>query len=115
MKRRHAKKAAETKGKEYIVLILLSDCCIVDQVETARLIVEISLCFGEWKSPWRQGSELPLSIIILGMGENDFHFMEILDGDMKKLEYDGKVAKRDVERLEAEITDRWSSSFPLKS
>ena len=49
------------------------------------------------------------------MGENDFHFMEILDGDMKKLEYDGKVAKRDVERFEAEITGRWSSSFPLKS
>ena len=43
MNRRQAKKAAETKGKEYVVLILLSDCCIVDQVETARLIVEISL------------------------------------------------------------------------
>lgn len=49
MKCRHAKKAAETKGKEYIVLILLSDCCIVDQVETARLIVEISFVFWRVK------------------------------------------------------------------
>lgn len=46
---------------------------------------------------------MPLSIIILGMGESDFHFMEILDGDMKKLEYDGKVAKRDVESVEERL------------
>ncbi|CBK20480.2 uncharacterized protein [Blastocystis hominis] len=27
------------------------------------------------------------------MGESDFHFMEILDGDMKKLEYNGNMVQ----------------------
>ena len=77
-----AREAEKTNGKEYIVLVVVSDCCIVDQVETARLIVE--------------ASDLPLSLIIVGIGENDFHFMEQLDGDAQILSYRGKVASRDV-------------------
>lgn len=47
-------------------------------------------------SPLLQGSDLPLSIIILGMGDADFHFMEILDGDSQVLKYNGQESKRDV-------------------
>ena len=79
---RRAKKAEETHGKEYVVLILISDCCIVDQVETLRLVVE--------------ASRLPMSLIILGMGDNDFHFMDVLDGDDEMPSLDGQTPARDV-------------------
>ena len=79
---RRAKKAEETHGKEYVVLILISDCCIVDQVETLRLVVE--------------ASRLPMSLIILGMGDNDFHFMDVLDGDDEMPSLDGQMPARDV-------------------
>ena len=82
-----AKEAEKTNGKEYIVLVIVSDCCIVDEVETTRMLVE--------------ASELPLSLIIVGIGENDFHFMEHLDGDTQTLRYGGKLASRDV-RVEEE-------------
>lgn len=64
------------------MLILVSDCGIVDQVETARLVIE--------------ASHLPLSLIILGMGDNDFQFMHVLDGDEKTLSFNGKKPARDV-------------------
>lgn len=80
-----AKEAEATKGKDYVVLVLVSDCSIVDEVETTRLIVE--------------ASHLPLSIIIVGMGDHDFHFMDVLDGDAKMLSYRGKKASRDVRDL----------------
>lgn len=73
---RRAKEAETKKGKEYVVLILLSDCGIVDQVETARLVIE--------------ASHLPLSLIILGMGDNDFQFMNVLDGDDRTLSFNGE-------------------------
>lgn len=79
---RRAKEAEATHGKEYVVLIIVSDCCIIDQVETTRMIVE--------------ASGLPLSLIIVGMGQNDFHFMDVLDGDVKRLSFRGKKAERDV-------------------
>lgn len=82
---RRAREAQATNGKEYVVLFLVSDCCIVDQVETTRLIVE--------------ACNLPLSIIIVGMGNNDFHFMDVLDGDVKRLSYKGQKASRDVRNL----------------
>ena len=39
---RRAKEAEKCKGREYVVLFIVSDCCIVDQVETTQLIIEIS-------------------------------------------------------------------------
>ncbi|KNB45277.1 hypothetical protein JH06_2314 [Blastocystis sp. subtype 4] len=77
-----AKEAETKKGKEYVVLILLSDCGIVDQVETARLVIE--------------ASHLPLSLIILGMGDNDFQFMNVLDGDDRTLSFNGEKPARDM-------------------
>ena len=42
-------------------------------------------------------STLPLSIIIVGVGEADFEAMEELDGDTVRLTApDGKVASRDI-------------------
>ena len=39
---RRAKEAEKCKGREYVVLFIVSDCCIVDQVETTQLIIDIS-------------------------------------------------------------------------
>ena len=77
-----AREAEKTQGGEYVVLFVVSDCSIVDQVETTQLIID--------------ASELPLSIIIVGMGDSDFHFMEVLDGDRKKLSFKGREVARDM-------------------
>ena len=42
VRRRRAREAEKTKGGEYVVLFLVSDCSIVDQVETTQLIIDIS-------------------------------------------------------------------------
>ena len=39
---RRAKEAEKCKGREYVVLFIVSDCCIVDQVKTTQLIIDIS-------------------------------------------------------------------------
>ena len=39
---RRAREAEKTKGGEYVVLFVVSDCSIVDQVETTQLIIDIS-------------------------------------------------------------------------
>lgn len=41
-------------------------------------------------------SELPLSIIIVGVGNADFSAMEELDGDVVRLTSNGRQAKRDI-------------------
>lgn len=51
----------------YTVLLLLTDGCIHDMSETINAIVK--------------GSHLPLSIIIVGVGNEDFKDMEVLDSD----------------------------------
>lgn len=51
----------------YHVILMLTDGCIHDMRETIDLIVA--------------ASELPLSIIIIGIGDADFKNMEILDAD----------------------------------
>ena len=51
----------------YHVILMLTDGCIHDMRETIDLIVE--------------ASELPLSVIIIGIGDADFKNMEILDAD----------------------------------
>ena len=37
-----------------------------------------------------------MSLIILGMGDNDFHFMDVLDGDDEMPSLDGQTPARDV-------------------
>lgn len=41
-------------------------------------------------------SRLPLSILIVGVGDEDFTNMEILDADKSLLQIDGMQAERDI-------------------
>jgi len=41
-------------------------------------------------------SDVPLSIIIVGVGKDDFANMNELDGDDKVLRYGNKYSKRDI-------------------
>lgn len=77
---------------QYLVLLIITDGVIHDMDASIQQIVE--------------GADLPLSIIIVGVGKEDFTNMivdmivdyddQILDGDDKRLEYNGKVASRDI-------------------
>ena len=68
---------------QYNILLLLTDGIINDMAETKRVIVRLS--------------ELPVSIIIVGVGNADFSQMEELDGDGGVLRDDmGKPVVRDI-------------------
>jgi hypothetical protein len=68
---------------EYQILMILTDGIIVDLDETIDQIVI--------------GSFLPLSIIIIGIGDNDFENMDILDGnDEPLISTDGIKRQRDI-------------------
>lgn len=41
-------------------------------------------------------SKLPISIIIVGVGNADFEAMDVLDADDKRLNIDGRYAERDI-------------------
>ena len=43
-----------------------------------------------------QASTLPLSIIIVGVGNDNFEKMDELDSDDKLLSYNGRTAARDI-------------------
>jgi hypothetical protein len=67
----------------YHVLLILTDGCIHDMRETINQIVKMSA--------------LPISIIIVGIGDNDFGNMEILDADDYDLvDEEQEKAKRDI-------------------
>ena len=67
----------------YYILMILTDGIIIDMKETIDCIVE--------------GSNLPLSIVIIGIGKADFTNMEILDGDEEPLiDSFGNIRKRDI-------------------
>ncbi|CAN6471891.1 unnamed protein product [Victoria cruziana] len=84
-------KAAQTAGQsltsneqKYFVLLIITDGVITDLQETKDAIVK--------------ASDLPLSILIVGVGGADFKEMEILDADKgERLESSsGRVATRDI-------------------
>ena len=67
----------------YYILLILTDGVITDMKETVNCIVE--------------ASKLPLSIVIVGIGENDFENMEFLDGDdIPLVNSFGEIRKRDI-------------------
>ena len=67
----------------YSILLILTDGLISDEYNTINAIVEASY--------------LPLSIIIVGVGNEDFSRMEFLDSDEKALRgANGKTAVRDI-------------------
>ncbi|KAK8812241.1 hypothetical protein WA158_007475 [Blastocystis sp. Blastoise] len=67
---------------KYMVLLIITDGEIHDMQKTIQTIVN--------------GSTLPLSIIIVGVGHADFTSMEILDGDSERLHYTDHYAQRDL-------------------
>ncbi|XP_071613377.1 copine-2 isoform X3 [Heliangelus exortis] len=69
--------------KQYFILLIITDGVISDMDETRDAVV--------------QASKLPMSIIIVGVGNADFAAMEFLDGDSRVLRSQtGEEALRDI-------------------
>jgi len=77
-----AQEANTGVANAYFVLLILTDGVISDIDDTIQAIVDASF--------------LPMSIIIVGVGNADFSNMEILDADKQRLSFRGKVAARDI-------------------
>lgn len=69
-------------GSSYFILLILTDGVITDMPQTTQAIVD--------------ASSLPLSIIIVGIGNADFSAMETLDADTVALSAGGRRAVRDI-------------------
>ncbi|KAJ6250416.1 copine [Anaeramoeba flamelloides] len=67
---------------KYFILLILTDGDITDMNETMSAIIE--------------ASDLPISIVIVGIGQENFDSMEKLDSDENLLTYNGKTAQRDI-------------------
>lgn len=78
-----ATKTTQSEQKYYILLIL-TDGAISDIETTTSLIIK--------------ASELPISIVIVGVGDDEFQSMEVLDADENPLmnKKTGAVMKRDI-------------------
>ena len=74
--------AHQNDASNYFVLLILTDGIITD--------------FNETKEALINASSLPMSVIIVGVGDEDFSAMDILDGDRQGLSYKGQKAKRDI-------------------
>merc|ERR1711892_690780 len=72
----------QSDPSNYFVLLIITDGIITDFEETKDALVN--------------ASSLPMSVIIVGVGNEDFSAMEILDGDDGRLHSHGKLAKRDI-------------------
>ncbi|XP_064607159.1 copine-8-like isoform X2 [Liolophura sinensis] len=69
-------------GSHYFVLLIITDGVISDMPQTISAIVA--------------ASSLPMSIIIVGVGDADFTAMDILDADDDPLVSNGRRAERDI-------------------
>ncbi|ORX76492.1 Copine-domain-containing protein [Anaeromyces robustus] len=76
------KERTEGKGTNYHVLLIITDGKISDREETIRSIVKASF--------------LPISIIIVGVGNDDFETMNELDADEVPLRDGTTVMNRDI-------------------
>ena len=82
---RHVSKFAnayQNDPSNYFILLIITDGIITDLAETKKAIIA--------------ASSLPLSIIIIGVGSEDFEAMEELDSDDMLLRQDNMVAARDI-------------------
>ncbi|KAK6022234.1 Copine [Ostertagia ostertagi] len=78
-----ARRAAEVRdGSHYQIFLIITDGAISDMSSTKRAIINASY--------------LPLSIIIVGVGNEDFSSMAELDSDDMLLSHDGRTAQRDI-------------------
>merc|ERR1712038_1143563 len=90
----------------YFILLIITDGIITD--------------FEETKSALVNASSLPMSVIIVGVGNEDFSAMEILDGDNGRLQSHGAFAKRDIVqfvelRKFVQSGHRWNKELLAKS
>ncbi|XP_064473138.1 copine-8-like isoform X2 [Ornithodoros turicata] len=69
-------------GSQYFVLLIITDGEITDMTQTKAAIV--------------RAASLPMSIIIVGVGNSGFDAMNELDGDSVRISSGGKVAERDI-------------------
>jgi hypothetical protein len=69
-------------NQKYCILLILTDGKIDDLQETIEAVVE--------------ASHQPLSIIMVGIGNDKFDKMELLDSDDKLLQHGDLVAQRDI-------------------
>ncbi|XP_069980599.1 copine-8 isoform X2 [Penaeus vannamei] len=69
-------------GNNYFVLLIITDGIITDLPDTRKALVSVS--------------SLPMSVIIVGVGNEDFSAMEQLDGDEQRLSFGGRYAERDI-------------------
>ncbi|XP_025891859.1 copine-5-like [Nothoprocta perdicaria] len=74
--------AAVPDGSQYFVLLIITDGVISDMAQTKEAIVN--------------AAKLPMSIIIVGVGQAEFDAMVELDGDDVRISSRGKVAERDI-------------------
>lgn len=81
---KHVAKFAQAyqDGKQYFVLLIITDGIITDMQNTLHAIID--------------ASQLPMSIIIVGVGNEDFVDMERLDSDDSLIAIQGRKAKRDI-------------------
>ncbi|CAG8599394.1 2361_t:CDS:10 [Paraglomus brasilianum] len=66
----------------YYMLLIITDGVITDLESTKRAII--------------RACTLPLSIVIVGVGDADFTNMKVLDADYEKLEVQGVTMERDI-------------------
>ncbi|XP_037540821.1 copine-5 isoform X1 [Nematolebias whitei] len=80
----HVAKYAEAvqDGSQYFVLLIITDGVISDMAQTKEAIVN--------------AAKLPMSIIIVGVGQAEFDAMVELDGDDVRISSRGKLAERDI-------------------
>lgn len=78
----YASEQATQGYQSYTVLLIITDGVINDMSSTIRQIVH--------------ASDLPLSIVIVGVGSADFSNMETLDADDVPLRADGRLMSRDI-------------------
>ena len=69
-------------GDNYYVLLIITDGIITDMPNTMNAVIDASY--------------LPMSIIIVGVGDADFDAMDALDADDSLLAYGNKKALRDI-------------------
>ncbi|XP_060898021.1 copine-5b isoform X1 [Labrus mixtus] len=79
--------AAVQDGSQYFVLLIITDGVISDMAQTKEAIVN--------------GAKLPMSIIIVGVGQAEFDAMVELDGDDIRISSRGKLAERDIVQVTA--------------
>ncbi|KAI1733143.1 copine domain-containing protein [Ditylenchus destructor] len=79
-----AKKAKQfpVDGSRYQILLIITDGIITDMEKTKSAIIS--------------ASDLPISIIIIGVGSENFQKMDELDCDSGLLSQNGRSAKRDI-------------------